>query len=116
MTDEELVQELRRIAADNHRCFGCGYEHNCSIHGCRIIKSAANTIARLSAHVVRVERERDIFIQYQIPSSPHPNRDTSIEACQRCGSGEYLYNVDGTPNRYCGQCGQMIDWIKYMKV
>lgn len=62
MTNKELVQALRRIAADNHRCFGCGYEHNCNIHGCQIIKAAADTIARLSAHVGQVEQERDAAI------------------------------------------------------
>lgn len=33
-----------------------------------------------------------------------------IEACQGCGSGEYLYNEDGNRNRFCGQCGQAIKW------
>lgn len=43
---EWIVKNLRRIAADNHRCFGCGQEHNCSIHGCAIIKEAAAWIER----------------------------------------------------------------------
>lgn len=33
-----------------------------------------------------------------------------IEACQGRGSGEYLYNEDGNRNRFCGQCGQAIEW------
>lgn len=33
-----------------------------------------------------------------------------IEACQGCGSGEYLYNEDGNRNSFCGQCGQAIEW------
>ena len=44
------------------------------------------------------------------PRSPHPDGDTSIFACPRCGSGEYLYNEDGVWNNYCGQCGQRIGW------
>lgn len=28
-------------------CLGCGYEHDCSIHGCRIIKMAADELERL---------------------------------------------------------------------
>lgn len=43
---ERIVKNLRRIAADNDRCFGCGQEHNCSIHGCAIIKEAAAWIER----------------------------------------------------------------------
>lgn len=43
---ERIVKNLRRMAADNDRCFGCGQEHNCSIHGCAIIKEAAAWIER----------------------------------------------------------------------
>ena len=45
------------------------------------------------------------------PLSPYPDGDTSILACPRCGSGEYLYNEDGAWNNYCGQCGQRIGWV-----
>lgn len=37
----QLVKDLRRIMTDNHRCFGCGREHDCSIHGCAIMRDAA---------------------------------------------------------------------------
>ena len=33
-----------------------------------------------------------------------------VWACAGCGSGEYLLNEDGNRNRFCGQCGQAIDW------
>lgn len=42
--------------------------------------------------------------------SPFPDGDKSIYACACCGSGEYLFNEDGNYNRYCGNCGQAIDW------
>ena len=45
-----------------------------------------------------------------VPLRPYPDGDGNIIACQRCGSGEYLHNEDGTPNKFCGQCGQAIDW------
>ena len=41
MTPDELRQ-LRRLAIE-HRpeaCFGCGLEHNCSVHGCAVIRKA----------------------------------------------------------------------------
>lgn len=40
----------------------------------------------------------------------HPDEEEDILACQRCGSGEYLYNEDGNKNNYCGQCGQKLVW------
>lgn len=36
--------------------------------------------------------------------------DGDVLACSRCGSGEYLHNPDEAPNRFCGQCGQPLDW------
>lgn len=44
--------------------------------------------------------------------SPYPDGDLGILACPNCGSGEFMYNEDGNRNRYCGQCGQAIDWIE----
>lgn len=41
MTPEELRQ-LRRLAIE-HRpeaCLGCGLEHDCSVHGCAVIRKA----------------------------------------------------------------------------
>lgn len=40
----------------------------------------------------------------------HPDEEEGILSCQRCGSGEYLYNEDGNKNNYCGQCGQKLVW------
>ena len=46
MNDDVLRRELRRIAIEsNHRCFGCGFEHNCSLHGCAIIREALKRLA-----------------------------------------------------------------------
>jgi len=49
MTDKELLRALRNAAIDQHRCFGCGYEQDCGIHGCRIINAAAERIEKLLA-------------------------------------------------------------------
>lgn len=54
---------------------------------------------------------RPTLIPPNEPLSPYPDGDTSILACPRCGSGEYLYNEDGAWNNYCGQCGQRIGWV-----
>ena len=36
--------------------------------------------------------------------------ESGVLACPSCGSGEYLHNEDGNRCRFCGQCGQAIDW------
>lgn len=41
MTPEESRQ-LHRLAIERRpeACFGCGREHNCSVHGCAVIRKA----------------------------------------------------------------------------
>ena len=54
MTDQEIIKGLRRIAAKEDRelqCMACGYEHNCSIHGCRIIKAAADRLEQIVSNL-----------------------------------------------------------------
>lgn len=47
---EQVISDLQRISVqDAHRCFGCGREHSCSLHGCAIIRDAVDLIQSLSA-------------------------------------------------------------------
>ena len=41
MTPDELRQ-LHRLAIERRpeACFGCGLEHDCSVHGCAVIRKA----------------------------------------------------------------------------
>lgn len=58
MTNAELAAALRRIAPETGSlaCLGCGYEHDCGIHGCALLREAAERLqdidARPSAHFV----------------------------------------------------------------
>lgn len=40
MRDEELLAELGRLKVETGSlaCMGCGYEHNCGVHGCAILR------------------------------------------------------------------------------
>ena len=42
MGADELIQRLKQIAVNTGtlNCLGCGYEHNCGIHGCAVINEA----------------------------------------------------------------------------
>ena len=56
MNDEVLMRELRRIAVEsNHCCFGCGFEHNCGIYGCAIIREALERLLALPEKKMRGE-------------------------------------------------------------
>lgn len=61
---KELIRALRRGAPDNLRCLGCGYEHNCGIHGCRVMKDAADA---LEATIREQEQRRWIPVTERLP-------------------------------------------------
>ena len=72
MTHTELINALRRlkIQTNSFACLGCGHEHNCGIHGCAIIREAAErlgdfnavfneeTVVRLAGRCLKVEPGR----------------------------------------------------------
>ena len=45
MTPAELHQ-LRRLKSERRpeACFGCGLEHNCSLHGCAVLRKAVQLL------------------------------------------------------------------------
>ncbi len=44
---KELARRLRKMAGTTGdlNCLGCGYERGCSIHGCAVLKRAADLLA-----------------------------------------------------------------------
>lgn len=52
MNDRELIAVLwrlrLRVQTGSLACLGCGYEHNCGVHGCRILRDAADRLERLT--------------------------------------------------------------------
>ena len=38
----DMLRAIRRLKVETGSlaCFGCGYEHNCGIHGCTILREA----------------------------------------------------------------------------
>lgn len=46
MPHGELIQALNRLKVQTGSlpCLGCGYEHNCSTKGCRILREAAERL------------------------------------------------------------------------
>ena len=57
MNDRELIASLRRLKVEpgSISCLGCGYEHNCSVRGCRIMRVAAERLEQLTGAVGRQE-------------------------------------------------------------
>lgn len=51
MTINELIKALQRLKVETESiaCLGCGHEHNCGIHGCAIIREAAERLDGFNA-------------------------------------------------------------------
>ena len=51
MTTEELLKALARLRVETGSlaCLGCGYEHNCSVHGCQTLREAAAQLEHFAA-------------------------------------------------------------------
>lgn len=72
MTISELIKALRRlkVRTGSIACLGCGYEHNCGIHGCAIIREAVHrlddfyavfneeAVVRLAGRCLKVDPDR----------------------------------------------------------
>lgn len=58
MKTDELIKALGRLKVQTGSlvCLGCGYEHNCGVHGCAIIREAAD---KLQAVAEFCERRSD---------------------------------------------------------
>ena len=61
MTNEEIVKWLRsnKVETGSLLCLGCGYEHNCGIHGCAVMRAAADAMENLQAENAALRRTID---------------------------------------------------------
>lgn len=50
MSDRELIAALQRLKVETGSlvCLGCGHEHNCGVHGCAIVREAAEWLEDLT--------------------------------------------------------------------
>lgn len=77
MKNEEILTALRRLKVETGSlaCMGCGREHDCGIHGCRIMREAADLIEKLTDRCARYaeeiavlqEREKWVPVTERVP-------------------------------------------------
>lgn len=60
MDYEKTLEELKhmKVETGSFVCLGCGYEHNCSIHGCAILRDAVVCIEELKRVLQESEAAR----------------------------------------------------------
>lgn len=96
MTNAELAAALRRIAPETGSlvCLGCGHEHNCGIHGCALLREAAERIdTRQSAYFVH--------------DGPRFRGGVDWWHCSNCG--RLVTDAEHTQYDYCPWCGAKMD-------
>lgn len=59
MKTEEILAAMRRLKVETGSlaCMGCGREHDCGIHGCQIVREAADLIEKLTDRCARYAEE-----------------------------------------------------------
>lgn len=128
MKTSEIIKALRRmgVLTGGLMCVGCGHEHNCGIHGCAVIRKAADTIeeldnftdsqcARLLEKLQKAEAAipRWISVEERMPDKPgHYLVLTSINywhgGCMDVNM-EHRFGQSGTPKGYDGTTMSAID-------
>ena len=93
MTTNALAAALSRVKIDTGSitCLGCGYEHNCGIHGCAIMGAAAERLKLLQA-------ERDAMHE-QLAAIADCSTCKHVDACSE----------GRRPHRLCS-IGQEWEW------
>lgn len=58
MERDEIVAGLRRqrVETGSIACLGCGWENSCGVHGCRILREAADMLENDESQTVALQR------------------------------------------------------------
>ena len=100
MKNEEIVRALRRLKVETGSlvCMGCGREHDCGILGCRIVREAAELIARFpAADVAPVVHGRWVY----------HNFDTICSECRKSAIFDEWEQQAET--EFCPNCGARME-------
>ena len=122
MTISELIKALRclKIQTNSFACLGCGHEHNCGIHGCAIIREAAeklgdfnavfdeDTTVRLAGQCLKVEPGRlrelaEADRDGRVVVLPFTSGRTLL-CVENIDSPRFMKDVEPAI-RYCSSCG-----------
>ena len=76
MTISKLIQALNglKVETGSLACLGCGHEHNCSTHGCAILREAIDTLSGFEWIDPKVELPpEDVVVLVVVDGKPGPN-------------------------------------------
>lgn len=103
MRTEDILAALRRVKVETGSlaCMGCGCEHDCGIHGCRIMREAAELIEKLTDRCVRYAKEIAVLQEREkwVPVTERLPDDGDVVLCWyeyfRFGEYNRMYQTYG---------------------
>lgn len=112
MRTEKILAALRRLKVETGSlaCMGCGREHDCGVHGCRIMREAAELIEKLTDRCARYaeeiavlqEREKWVPVEERLRELAEADKDGRLVVLP-CKVGDKVWaNLDGM--RYPRKC------------
>ncbi len=113
MKDADLIQALKRIKVQTGGliCLGCGHEHNCGVHGCAVMREAAQRLEE----VLRMMPSADVApVVHETPMLRcRPERYERYEEYGLNENGEMLYLKrvlvdEKSYAMYCPACGKRL--------
>ena len=65
MVLKDLIKALKRMQVETGSlvCLGCAYEHNCGVHGCRILRETVSMLEDVLLQNVENSNDFDVAIQ-----------------------------------------------------
>lgn len=112
MTTNDLLEALARLRVETGSlaCLGCGREHNCSTHGCAILRAAADLIERLTAESADLRKEIEwkdmvIALAQKEQAKAEAERDAAI-ADLKISSGCTSCKYHCSDTIFCRDCNK----------
>lgn len=72
LNQKDLIKVLKRMKVETGSlvCLGCAYEHNCGVHGCRILRETVSMLEDVRLRPIGDEEAVDRAIQYFVIAVP----------------------------------------------
>ena len=99
MQIENIIKSLRRMAVNTGtlNCLGCGFEHNCGIHGCRVLREAADKLDEL-------QKEKEALVADLKKLEETGKMCILCSHC--CAGGKPIYQQSDDYLEYCTSCDE----------
>ena len=97
-TRRELLKELGRLAVETGSlaCLGCGWEHDCGVHGCAILRGVKSALEEEETRADEAEAALAAAVRDMeaMALTIRQRRDHDTECCPFC-------HYDGPAEDYC---------------